>query len=61
MFPRVRNRAMKKIDYVTSVTIPKMLNLKSCKTRTDIINNKLDVTEKYLCENCLNVITEHKL
>ena len=51
-FPKTKENVSRRLKYITSALIAKIIAIKGCKNCIEIVSKKLDVTIKDLCENC---------
>ena len=57
-YPETRAKVAKRLEYVTSAQIAKVVAIKGCRNCIEIVSKKLDVSLKDLCENCRIIATE---
>lgn len=60
-FPKVKEKAKSKLQYLKSAQISKIIAIKGCSNCIEIVSKKLDVTENDLCENCKKFITDQQI
>ncbi len=60
-FPKVKDKAKSKLQYLKSAQISKIIAIKGCSNCIEIVSKKLDVTENDLCENCKKFITDQQI
>ena len=60
-FPKVKDKAKSKLQYLKSAQISKIIATKCCSNCIEIVSRKLDVTENDLCENCKKFITDQQI
>lgn len=55
-YPDIKARATRKIEYIKSAEISKIIVIKGCNNCIEIVSNKLDVKETDLCEECRKIV-----
>ena len=60
-FPKVKEKAKLKLQYLKSAQISKIIAMKGCSNCIEKVSKKLDVTENDLCENCKKFITDQQI
>ncbi len=60
-FPKVKEKAKSRLQYLKSAQISKIIAIKGCSNCIEIVSKKLDVTENDLCENCKKFITDQQI
>lgn len=54
----VRSMAIKRIEYLKSAYIAKVITLKGCDRCRELVSKKLDVKVEDLCENCQKILEQ---
>lgn len=57
-YPETKEKIRRRLNYITSATIAKVVAIKGCRNCIEIVSKKLDVSLKDLCENCRIIATE---